>query len=75
MQGSVVLGEARGGKIYPGNAALGEVGSVGGEVTKFAAGDIVVKVKEPNAREVGYLRPGQVLFTYLHLAAAPDGFR
>jgi alanine dehydrogenase len=33
--------------------------------------DLVVKVKEPNPRELGLLRPGQVLFTYLHLAADP----
>ena len=34
--------------------------------------DLVVKVKEPNAAEVELLRRGQVLFTYLHLAAAPS---
>lgn len=33
--------------------------------------DLIVKVKEPNDREVRFLRSGQVLFTYLHLAAAP----
>ena len=33
--------------------------------------DLVVKVKEPNPLEVTFLRPGQVLFTYLHLAAEP----
>lgn len=31
--------------------------------------DMVVKVKEPIASEYGYLRPGLILFTYLHLAA------
>lgn len=31
--------------------------------------EMVVKVKEPLAREYGYLRSEQVLFTYLHLAA------
>ncbi len=40
--------------------------------TVWSEPDLVVKVKEPNAQEVGYLRPGQVLFTYLHLAAAPE---
>jgi alanine dehydrogenase len=35
----------------------------------FAAADMVVKVKEPLAAEIALLRPGQVLFTYLHLAA------
>jgi len=31
--------------------------------------DLLLKVKEPIAREYGHLRAGQVLFTYLHLAA------
>jgi alanine dehydrogenase len=34
--------------------------------------DLVVKVKEPQRDEIAYLRPEQTLFTYLHLAAAPD---
>ncbi len=34
--------------------------------------DMVVKVKEPQPSEYGRLRPGLVLFTYLHLAAYPD---
>lgn len=34
----------------------------------FRAPDLVVKVKEPNEREVSRLRGGQTLFTYLHLA-------
>lgn len=37
----------------------------------FAAADMIVKVKEPQASEWGQLRPGQLLFTYLHLAADP----
>jgi alanine dehydrogenase len=35
----------------------------------FAAADLVVKVKEPQPAEIARLRRGQVLFTYLHLAA------
>jgi len=35
----------------------------------FARSDLVVKVKEPQPAEVAMLREGQVLFTYLHLAA------
>jgi alanine dehydrogenase len=35
----------------------------------FAQSDLVVKVKEPQPQECAQLRPGQVLFTYLHLAA------
>jgi alanine dehydrogenase len=34
--------------------------------------DLVLKVKEPLPDEYPRLRPGQVLFTYLHLAPAPD---
>jgi len=38
--------------------------------TVWAKADLVVKVKEPQANERAQLRPGQILFTYLHLA--PD---
>ena len=37
----------------------------------WARGSMVLKVKEPQADEFQYLRPGLVLFTYLHLAAYP----
>lgn len=36
------------------------------------AAELVVKVKEPIASEFGHLREDLVLFTYLHLAAAPE---
>ncbi|WP_169253638.1 alanine dehydrogenase [Brevibacterium sp. 'Marine'] len=35
----------------------------------WAAGDLVLKVKEPIAQEYGFLRKDLILFTYLHLAA------
>ncbi|GAA2612045.1 alanine dehydrogenase [Dactylosporangium fulvum] len=38
----------------------------------WAAGDLVLKVKEPIAEEYHRMREGQVLFTYLHLAASRD---
>ncbi|QAY62672.1 alanine dehydrogenase [Xylanimonas allomyrinae] len=38
----------------------------------WAAGELVLKVKEPLPGEYEHLRPGQVLFTYLHLAADRD---
>lgn len=38
----------------------------------FGEADLVVKVKEPQPHEYELLRPGQVLFTYLHLAAYPE---
>ena len=35
----------------------------------FAKADLIVKVKEPQPVECAMLRPGQILFTYFHLAA------
>jgi len=40
--------------------------------TVFADAEMVLKVKEPMQPEVEMLRPGQTLFTYLHLAPAPE---
>lgn len=37
----------------------------------FAQADMVVKVKEPQPQESAMLRPGQILYTYLHLAPDP----
>jgi len=37
----------------------------------FARAELIVKVKEPQPAECRMLRAGQVLFTYLHLAADP----
>ncbi|WP_326553964.1 alanine dehydrogenase [Micromonospora sp. NBC_01813] len=38
----------------------------------WAAGDLILKVKEPIAEEYHRMRPEQVLFTYLHLAASKE---
>jgi alanine dehydrogenase len=38
----------------------------------FAHADMMVKVKEPQAVERKMLRPGQILYTYLHLAPDPE---
>jgi alanine dehydrogenase len=37
----------------------------------FARADMIVKIKEPQPAECRRLRPGQLLFTYLHLAPDP----
>jgi len=37
----------------------------------FASADLVIKVKEPQPTEWTQFREGQILFTYLHLAADP----
>ena len=51
--------------------------SVGAEIVPdpdqiYARSELIVKVKEPLAPERKKLRAGQVLFTYLHLAADPE---
>jgi alanine dehydrogenase len=52
--------ESQGARIVPGAAAV------------FDEADMVLKVKEPQPPEVELLRAGQTLFTYLHLAPAPE---
>jgi alanine dehydrogenase len=54
-------------------AAGASIGSSPEEI--FAAAELIVKVKEPLAAERARLRPGQALFTYLHLAPDPDQVR
>jgi alanine dehydrogenase len=51
---------AQGGRIVPDAESV------------FEQADLVLKVKEPQPLEVEMLRPGQTLFTYLHLAAEPE---
>ena len=38
----------------------------------FEKADMILKVKEPLEQEYNFLREGQILFTYLHLAAEPE---
>ena len=52
--------EAQGGTIVP---TAGDV---------FAGAEMIIKVKEPQKSEIDLFRQGQILFTYLHLAAYPD---
>jgi alanine dehydrogenase len=52
--------EAQGAKIVPTAADV------------FTGAEMILKVKEPQASEVEMLTGGQILFTYLHLAAYPD---
>ncbi|HWZ32561.1 MAG TPA: alanine dehydrogenase [Bryobacteraceae bacterium] len=54
-----------------------EYRQAGAEIVATAAelwskSDLVVKVKEPQTSEYPHLRPGLVLFTYLHLAPLPE---
>jgi alanine dehydrogenase len=52
--------EAQGATILPDAASV------------FADAEMIVKVKEPQPSEVAMLEPRHVLFTYLHLAPAPE---
>jgi alanine dehydrogenase len=45
--------------------------TAGSAAEVFARADMIVKVKEPQPVEIQMLKAGQVLFTYLHLAADP----
>ena len=51
-------------------AAGGQIVTSAAEI--FSAAEMVVKVKEPQPEEYRQLRPGQILFTYLHLAPDPE---
>ncbi len=72
-QGHAVLVEkgAGTGSGYP-DEDYGQAGAeiVDGPDDVFARADMIVKVKEPLAPEFPRLRRGQILFTYLHLAAS-----
>ena len=46
------------------------IASTAGDI--FNDSDMIVKVKEPQSEEVKMLRENQLLFTYLHLSAAPE---
>jgi alanine dehydrogenase len=73
-QGHEVLVErGAGAGIGAGEAAYEKAGArIAADADEvFAASDLVVKVKEPQPAEIARLRPGQVLFTYLHLAPDP----
>lgn len=54
-------------------AAGGQIVTNAAEI--FAQADMIIKVKEPQPSERAMLRPGQILFTYLHLAPDPDQTR
>ena len=52
----------------------GQYTNVGGKIMDtpqdvFAEAEMVMHVKEPQQSEYGMIRPGQIIFTYLHLAA------
>lgn len=42
------------------------------QATVWEYSDLIIKVKEPQVSEYDYLREGQMLFCYLHLASHPE---
>ena len=67
----VVEANAGAGSGYP-DADYAQAGAevAGSHEKVFAEAELIVKVKEPQASEIPLLRSGQMLFTYLHLAAS-----
>jgi alanine dehydrogenase len=67
----VIVESGAGAGIMCDDALYEEMGAtiVPSAKTIFEQADMIVKVKEPQPNECKMLRPGQVLFTYLHLAA------
>ena len=51
---TVNIADIRGGKIYPGNSAVGEVIAVGSDVTRFEVGDIAITHCNGEPDEYGY---------------------
>ncbi len=45
---------------------------VAGAEAVWRDAELIVKVKEPQPEEIAHIRPGQVVFTYFHLAASRD---
>jgi alanine dehydrogenase len=75
---------SRGHQVLVQKNAGGEIGlsdeqylAVGAELVEtakeiFERAEMIVKVKEPQPVECAMLRPGQILYTYLHLAPDPE---
>jgi alanine dehydrogenase len=61
-----------GSSIPDGDFAAAGAAILPGADEVWEAGDLILKVKEPVASEYHRLRKGQVLFTFLHLAASAD---
>lgn len=68
----VLVEQEAGARIGYDDAAYRQAGAhIAATAADIYATDLVVKVKEPQPAEFPLLRPGLVLFCYLHLAAEP----
>lgn len=65
----VIVEKAAGVGSGIGDAEYIEVGAQTAQAAEvWGSADMIMKVKEPMPSEYGFFRPGQILFTYLHLA-------
>jgi alanine dehydrogenase len=73
----VVVQSGAGAGIFADDAAYERAGAriLSTAEDVFAAAEMIVKVKEPQAVEYRRLKPHQILFTYLHLAPDPEQAR
>lgn len=74
MDQSVLIQSSAGEGIGASDEAYADAGA---EIVETAAeiferAEMIIKVKEPQAGERAMLRPGQILYTYLHLAPDPE---
>jgi alanine dehydrogenase len=68
----VQAGAGEGSRITDEEFADGGATIVGTAAEVWRDAELVCKVKEPQPSEFPHLRPGLILFTYLHLAAYPE---
>ena len=73
----VLVQAGAGAGIGAGDATYAAAGAriVASATEVFGSAEMIVKVKEPQPPEWKMLRPGQILFTYLHLAPDPEQAR
>jgi alanine dehydrogenase len=60
------------GSAFPDDAYAAVGASIGSAEQVWAESELLLKVKEPLPSEYGLLHEGQILFTYLHLAASAE---
>ena len=73
----VIVQSGAGAGIFADDATYVKAGAriVPDAASVFRDAELIVKVKEPQASEYTQLKPGQILFTYLHLAPDPEQAR
>lgn len=68
----LVESDAGAGSGFPDQEYLSAGAQIVDRTSVYEGSQMIVKVKEPLPEEYALLQPGQILFTYLHLAPAPE---